>query len=166
MTFWHDVLVGFVANVLAGFVFVGFYILFQWFLRATDLSIRYNWTQDAAGCRPNFNIRNRSGSRTYLLANIEYRKSGKTGPPLDIDNRSLWDVELKPGSIMPPRTVAPVKNTFSLADCTMVRPSVRLQNGRQFWLKGQGPGQMGMGSFQRLLFWLRDKIERHAFPIE
>ena len=164
--FWNNVLINFVANLMAGLTLVFFYVLFQWFLRATDISIRYNWTQDALGCRPSFNIRNRSGSRTYLLANIEYRTGDAAGAPLDIDNCSLWDVELKPGSVMQPRPIAPAKNTFTFAECERIRVSVRLQSGRQFWLKGRGPGQMGMGWFERQLFALRDWVERHAFPFE
>ena len=164
MSFWCEVAAGFLANIGAGVVLVIFYVLFQWFLRATDITISYNWTQDSAGAHPNFNIRNRSKSTTYLLANIEYRRRSD-GPPLHIDNHSVWDEELRPGSVRF-LNVAPVKQITSLRDCEGVRVSVRLQNGRSFWLRGQGPGQMSMGVFQRAMFRLRQKSEARAFPFE
>jgi hypothetical protein len=111
------------SRTLGCVVLVIFYVLFQWFLRATDITISYNWTQEGAGGHPNFNIRNRSRSTTYLLANIEYRKHSD-GQFLHIDNDSIWDKELKPGSIRFLR-VAPVKQITSLRDCEGVRVSVR-----------------------------------------
>ncbi len=165
MGFWGELLVGFLANVLAGFLFVGLYVMFQWFLQATDVTVRYNWTQNGAGCHPNFDIRNRSKSRSYFLANVEYRK-GDTVAPLDIDNRSVWGKELKPGTIESFEEVASVKHITSLAECTEVKVSVRLQNGRKFWLKAPGPGQMSMSLGQRIAFWVRDKSEGLAFPFE
>ena len=80
------------------FLLVFFYVAFQWFLQATDVTIHYNWTQDRRGFHPDFNIRNRSRSKTYFLASIEYRK-GDGPAPLDVDNKSVWGRELKPGSI-------------------------------------------------------------------
>jgi len=53
-----------------------------------------------------------------------------------------------------------------MPDCIGTEVSVRLQNGRLFWLKGQGPGQLRMGRVQKVAFWLRDKIEKSAFPCE
>ena len=44
--------------------------------------------------------------------------------------------------------------------------TVRIQNGRAFWLKGKGPGQMKMGRTQRIAFWLRDRFEKAAIPLE
>jgi hypothetical protein len=165
MSFWDEFLVGFLANVAAGFIFVAFYFCFQWYLRATDITISYSWTEKGGRCQPNFMICNRSGSRTYLLANVEYRK-GEGPAPLDIDNKSIWGKELKPGSIEFFADLAPVKNVMSLAGCMEVKISVRLQNGRRFWLKGQGPGQMSLGLIQRIAFWLRRIVEAGAIPFE
>ena len=44
--------------------------------------------------------------------------------------------------------------------------TVRLQNGRAFWLRGVGPGQMKLGRTQRIALWLRDKLEKAAIPLE
>lgn len=165
MSFADEFLVGFLANVAAGFIFVAFYVCFQWYLRVTDVTISYNWTEERGRCRPNLRICNRSGSRTYLLANVEYRR-GTAPAPLDVDNHSIWGKELKPGSSEFFNNLAPVKNVTSLVECIEVRLSVRLQNGRRFWLKGQGPGQMSLGLIQRIAFWLRRVVEAGAVPFE
>jgi len=72
------------------------YVGIQWFLRATDVKISYNWSWNGPNVFPNFDIRNRSGSITYFLANVAYKRDNKT---IWIDNDSLWDVELRPGAI-------------------------------------------------------------------
>jgi hypothetical protein len=164
VSFWENFLAGFLANLAAGLCFVAFYVVFQWYLRATDITISYNWTENGGQRHPNLRICNRSGSKTYLLANIEYRK-GKGPAPLDIDNKSIWGTELKPGSMTFLENVAPVKHVNSLTECMEVKVSVRLQNGRRFWLKGQGPGQM-TGRIQRLASWFRDKFEAGSIPLE
>jgi hypothetical protein len=43
MTFWIEVLASFLANVFAGILLVIVYVLIQWFLAATDITIGYNW---------------------------------------------------------------------------------------------------------------------------
>lgn len=62
--------------------------------------VGYNWTcLGIAGSHPNFDIRNRSSSRTYVLGNIKYtRNNGKE--IVTFDNESLWGRELKPGTIL------------------------------------------------------------------
>ena len=62
--------------------------LIRWFLLKTDVMAGYNWTCDGTGCHPNFDIRNRSSSRSYVLGNIAYTKNqGKE--ILTFDNKSL-----------------------------------------------------------------------------
>jgi hypothetical protein len=77
MDFWKEVAVDFVGNVPAGFLLLGGYILVQWFLSATNITIAYAWKFDgtmqaAFNIRPGFDIRNRSRSKMYYLANIGY----------------------------------------------------------------------------------------------
>lgn len=149
MAFWLDVLSGCLGSVLAGLFFVFWYAFFQWYLGVTDVVIGYKWSWKGTSYHPNFDIRNRSKSRTYLLANIAYGKESQTAP-LWVDNKSLWGIELRPGSINHFDEVAAVKNISSMEECLQVRVEVRLQTGRLFWLTGQGPGQQGklvMGRF-------------------
>jgi hypothetical protein len=44
-----------------------------------------------------------------------------------VDNRSVWGKELKPGTIEFLDDVAPVKHITSVAECTEVTVSVRLE---------------------------------------
>lgn len=62
--------------------------------------------------------------------------------------------------------VAPVSGIASAEQAIGLEVTVRLQNGRQFWLKGQGPGQLKMGRIQKIAFWLRDKFEKAAISLE
>ena len=143
MTFWAEVLAIFAGDMFASIVLVGLYGLIQWFLRATDVTIGYNWKWRDQDFWPSFDIRNYSGSKTYRLANIAYTKN-KGKDIIPFDNESLWGKEMKPGSIEF-LDGNPVPNVNSVQDCMQVEVGVRLQNGRQFWLKGQGPGQLHMG---------------------
>ncbi len=54
----------------------------------------------------------------------------------------------------------------SLTECAEMEVHVRLQNGRSFWLKGIGPGQLRMSKIQRMAFWLRENFETGAVPLE
>ena len=149
-TFWPEIAAGFLGNVFAGVLFVILYVVIQWFLQVTDITISYGWSFEGTNFHPNFDLRNRSKSRTYLLANIAYT-NGKDAPTW-ADNTSLWGRELKPGSMNEFREVAPVKNVSSLSECMQLQVTVRLQTGRKFWLKGRGPGQPGelvMGRVKR-----------------
>ena len=164
MTFWCEVLAIFVGDVLASALFVFLYVMIQWFLRATDVVVGYSWKWQGQDFHPCFDIRNRSGSKSYLLANIVYTKdNGKE--LLFIDNKSIWGTKLRPGSINWPEG-GPVRGVSSKQDCIETEVSVRLQNGRVFWLKGQGPGQLRMSRVQKFAFLLRDKIEKSSFPAE
>jgi hypothetical protein len=168
MAFWVGVLAGFLANVFAGVLLVIVYVVIQWFLAATDITVGYNWRfdgtmNDPRNMRPSFDIRNRSGSKTYFLANVAYLKDKR--PVAPFDNKSVWGRELKPGSIEFVEA-APVAALVSLAQGMEMEVHVRLQNGRMFWLKGTGPGQLRIGSFQRMAFWLRKKFETGAVPLE
>ena len=168
MTFWKEVLSGCVGSVFAGLFFVSWYAFLQWYLGVTDVVIGYNWGWQGTNFHPNFDIRNRSKSRTYLLANIAYNTQGQRAP-LWIDNKSLWGIELKPGSINHFDEVLTVKGISSIEECFQVQITMRLQTGRMFWLTGQGPGQQGkvvMGFFQRTAFRLRDFIEKKAITME
>ena len=110
----------------------------RWFVRKTDLEVAYNWSWQGINFYPNFDLRNRSGSKTYVLGNIAYtRNNGKE--IVAFDNKSLWGSELKPGTIAYLSQVAPVPMINSTAECLTVEVTIRLQNGRDF--KGQGPGQ-------------------------
>jgi hypothetical protein len=165
MAFWTEVFAIFVGDVFASVLLVVLYMAVQWFLRATDVKVSYSWGSEGADYSPNFDIRNRSGSRTYLLANVAYTKNnGKE--VVWFDNESLWGQELKPRSARHDFRVAPVRNTTTPQQALALEVTVRLQNGRSFWLKGQGPGQLRMGRMQRSAFWLRDKFEKAAIPLE
>ncbi|HEX4230492.1 MAG TPA: hypothetical protein VHZ07_17585 [Bryobacteraceae bacterium] len=136
--------------------------LFKWFLLATDVTVNYNWSQSRLGSCPNFNIGNRSRSRTYLLGNIVY-KNGVSVRPVAIDNKSLREQELKPGSTKFFENVAVVAGITTMPQCLQTKVYVRLQNGRE--IKGQGPGQLP-GRFQRMAFSLRRKLDVLAVPVE
>lgn len=168
MAFWKEVAAGLLGNVFAGVLLVLFFVLIQWFLRATDITIGYSWRFDGTpnqprNFRPSFDIRNRSGSSTYLLANVAYLKGNQ--PVAAFDNKSLWGKELRPGSIEF-LEASPVASLTSLGECIQVEVHVRLQTGRMFWLKGSGPGQLRMRRLQRAVFWLRNKFETAAVPLE
>jgi len=168
MSFWAEVLAGFLGNIFAGVVLVALYVGIQWFLAATDITIQYSWSFDgppdaSRNLRPNFNIRNRSRSKTYYLANIAYLKDKQ--PAAAFDNKAVWGRELKPGTI-DFVDGAPITSIHSLSDALALDVQVRLQNGRTFWLKGQGPGKMHMGIIQRLAFWLRKISDFGSIPLE
>jgi hypothetical protein len=164
MTFWEEVLVIFLGDIFASVLIVLFYALIQWFLRATDVTVAYGWKWEGTDFHPSFDVRNRSGSKTYLLANIAYTKNnGKD--VVFMDNKSIWGKELRPGSISW-LEASPVRGVTSKSQCIETEVAVRLQTGRLFWLKGQGPGQLRMGRIQRVAFWLREKFERAAIPLE
>ena len=150
-----------VAGLLACWATVLFF-LFKWFLLATDVTVSYNWTQRHVGSSPNFDIRNQSRSKTYLLGNIVYKNGGSL-VPIAIDNKSLWEQELRPGSIKFFQNVAPVAGITTMQQCLETKVYVRLQNGRE--IKGQGPGQLP-GRFRRMTLWLRRKLGALAVPIE
>ncbi len=163
-----EVLAGFLSNLAAGILLVSFYVGIQWFLQITDITIGYNWRFDGTldnprNLRPNFDIRNLSRSRTYVLSNIAYLSDKR--PVAPFDNKSVWGVELKPGSIEF-REAASVASFTSLDQCMKTEVHVRLQGKRLFWLQGVGPGQIRQGRLQRMAFWLRDKFEKAAFPLE
>ena len=98
MTFWDEVLAIFIGDIFASLLLILSYALIQWFLRATDVTVSYNWGFTGPNCFPNFDIRNRSGSRTYLLANIAYtRNDGQE--KIWFENDSIMEEELPPASI-------------------------------------------------------------------
>jgi hypothetical protein len=168
MGFWREVLAGFLGNIAAAVVVVVCYIAVQWFLGATDIKIGYTWAFDGGpggptNIRPCFEVRNRSRSKTYVLANVAYFRGGEPAAPFD--SVSLWGKEMKPGSIQSIEA-APLRGVTTLKQCEGIEVHIRLQTGRMFWLKGKGPGQLQTGIAQRVAFWLRDKFERGAIPLE
>ena len=133
---------------------------YRWFLLKTDVMIGYNWSWQGTDFHPNFDVRNRSSSRTYVIGNIAYTKNnGKE--IITFDNKSLWGYELKPGTIAH-LEAAPVPKVNSLADCVTVEITLRLQNGREF--RGQGPGQLYTG-LRKYVFALRERIEKLSLPL-
>jgi hypothetical protein len=92
MAFWLNTLSNLLGSLGAALIVVTLYVIIQWFLAATDITIAYSWAFDGTveepfNFRPSFDIRNRSRSRTYRLANIEYKLDGKLHT---IDNHSIW----------------------------------------------------------------------------
>ena len=67
MTFWAEVLAIFIGDVFASILLIALYVIVQWFLRATDVTVAYNWSFTGPSFSPNFDIRNRSGSRTLFV---------------------------------------------------------------------------------------------------
>jgi hypothetical protein len=133
---------------------------YRWFLLKTDVEVAYNWSWQGINFYPNFDLRNRSGSKTYVLANIAYtRKGGKE--IVIFDDKSLWSHELKPGTIVHV-SAAPVSKLNSMADCLTVEVTVRLQNGKEF--KGQGPGQLRTG-WVKYAYVLRQRIAKSSLPL-
>lgn len=166
MTFWDEVLAIFIGDVFASVLLIMLYVVVQWFLRATDVTVAYNWSFDGPNFSPNFDIRNRSSSRAYLLANIAYTR-GNGKEKVWFDNDSIMDQELPSASMRGRRfKIASVKGISSAQEALGLEVTVRLQNGRAFWLTGVGPGQMKMGRIQRIAFWLRGKFEQAAIPLE
>lgn len=133
---------------------------FRWFLLRTDILVGYVWKWQRRDFYPSFDIRNRSGSKTYFLANVSYTKN-KGAEILGFDNESLWGHALKPGTISH-FDVAPVARITSLDECTKVEVRVRLQNGRE--IKGQGPGQLYKG-VRKIAFALRQWLEKKSLPL-
>jgi hypothetical protein len=166
MAFWDEVLAIFLGDIFASVLLIVLYALIQWFLRATDVTVSYNWSFIGQNFSPNFDIRNRSGSRTYLLANIAYTKNDGQ-EKVWFDNDSIWDEELPPGSIRGRKfKIAPVKGITTAQNAMDLEVTVRLQGGRAFWLRGKGPGKMEMSRTRRIAFWLRDRFEKAAIPLE
>jgi hypothetical protein len=133
---------------------------YRWFLLKTDVLVGYGWKWNGPNFYPSFDIRNRSSSRTYVLANITYtRNDGKE--LLSIDNKSIWGKEIRPGTIsyLEP---APVPEIYSPQECSSVQIKVRLQNGREF--KAQGPGQLYTG-LRKKAFALRMIMEKASLPL-
>ena len=133
---------------------------FRWFLLKTDVLVGYCWKWEGARFYPSFDIRNRSGSKTYVLGNISYTKN-RGEEILTCDNKSLWGRELKPGTISH-FDAAPVPRIIALGECPYVEVTLRLQNGRR--LKAQGPGQLYSG-IRKIAFMLREQIEKSSLPL-
>ena len=71
--FWGAFAAGFL-NIAAASLVVVLYVVVQRFLGATDITIGYVWRYDGTpdnprNLRPSFDIRNRSRTRTYFVAN-------------------------------------------------------------------------------------------------
>ena len=150
--FWTD----FIFKMLSAFTvsIVGFavYLVTRWFFRLTDVTVAYNWRWVGLEFSPNFDIRNRAGSKVYTLLDIKYSKAGVA---FWFDNKSLNGKELKPETmtVIDGKDVAPIKNmqfqpmvvrgkldpaaSKNLCD---IEITLRDQMGREF--PAVGPGQL------------------------
>ena len=167
MGFWATTWSNVLGGIGAGLFFVLAYFVLQWFLQATDLVVSYNWRFDTVNevtsFRPNFDIRNRSRSKSYRLANIAYTRSGH---PHWFDNKSVWGRVLEPGSINNDLEVSAVKGIDNLQDALSLEVTIRTQSGRSFWLRGVGPNQQGKGWIRQTAFRLRGALESWMIPLE
>jgi hypothetical protein len=154
MGFWTNTWSNALGGIAAALFIVLLYALVQWFLRATDLLITYNWRFDTVNgvtnFRPNFDIRNRSGSKTYRLANIAYTRDGAFHW---FDNVSLWGAVLEPGSINNQYEVVPVRDIRTISRCVRNR-SHRPHPGRTVvlaWRPRTGTDGKGTNTTHRFL---------------
>jgi hypothetical protein len=142
-------------------------MIVQWFLTATDLIISYNWKFGIADGKfwasPHFDIRNRSRSKSYRLANIAYTVGGKVHW---FDNESVWGKVIEAGSIYNDIVARPVARVASVEELPRIEVTVKLQTGRSFWLRGEGLGQEGKSRLRRLAFNLRNRLEKMMVPME
>jgi len=167
MSFWANTWSNMLGGIGAGLFFVLAYFVIQWFLQATDLVVSYNWRFDTVNgvtsFRPNFDIRNRSRSKSYRLANIAYTRNGQ---PHWFDNKSVGGRVLEPGSINNDLEVSAVKGIDNVQDALSLEVTIRTQSGRSFWLRGEGPNQQGKSRIRRVLFRLRRTLESWMVPLE
>jgi hypothetical protein len=167
MGFWETTLTNMLGGIGAAVVLLFGYMIVQWFLQATDLIVSYNWKYGIADgqfwASPNFDIRNRSRSKSYRLGNIAYTVKGEVH---SFDKKSLWAYVVEPGSINNEFVVQPVKRVSSMEEMLRVEVTVRLQTGRAFWLRGQGPGQQGKSRLRQYAFKLRNLLEKMMIPME
>lgn len=167
MSLWPTTLSNILGGIGAGLFFVFMYLIVQWFLQATDLLVSYKWgyrtVSGVFSVWPIFFISNRSRTRAYRVANIAYTHKGQG---YWSDNDSLWGFVLEPGTMNNDLEGAPVKNVASLRDAVGLEVTIKLQTRRAFWLRGEGPGQMGRGRIQRMLFALRAKLESMLIAME
>jgi hypothetical protein len=155
MTFWSEVWAIFIGDIFASGLVVLFYMMIQWFLHTTDVTVGYSWKWEGTNFHPSFYIRNQSATKTYLLGNISYTKNdGKE--IVFIDNDSIWGKELKPSSISLIEA-GPVRGVTSPTNCIGTEVTVRLQTG---------PGQLHIGRIQKVAFWVRQRLEKAAIPLE
>jgi hypothetical protein len=167
MGFWETTLTNVLGGIGAGVILIFGYMIVQWFLTATDLIISYNWKFGIADGKfwasPHFDIRNRSRSKSYRLANIAYRVGGQVHW---FDNKSLWGKVVEPGSIYNDLVGQPIERVGGLADLEHMEVTVKLQTGRSFWLRGVGPGQEGKSKLRQWAFMLRNRLEKMMVPME
>lgn len=167
MGFWETTLTNLLGALGAALVFFFGYVSFQCFFTATDVVVSYGWkfgVKDGTfWAYPQFDIRNRSRSREYRLANIAYTIAGKIHW---FDNEALWGKPLEPGSIHIDYVGRPIPRIGSTTELLALEVTVRLQTGRSFWLRGQGPGQEQKGKARRWAFKLRNLLENSMIPTE
>lgn len=136
-------------------------LLVRWavraFVSATDIDCGYNWSFDGTmdnprNMRPNLDLRNRSGLRTYRMANIKYELRGQRHW---FDNTSIMGKELKPGSIEFINNIAPVPRIALLKECMEMRVSLHTQDGNEIVAYGPGQEQSKLAyRMGRLRIWL------------
>jgi hypothetical protein len=166
MRFWANTWSNVLGGMGAGLFFALCYLVIQWFLRATDLVVSYCWkfsVKDGVPAYwPAFDIRNRSRSRNYRLANIAYTINGK---PHWFDNKAIMNIVLEPAS-MNFVEGAPVRDIHQMADALRLEVTIRDQAERSFWLRAQGPGQQGKSWIKRTAFKLRRALGKGLISME
>lgn len=166
MSFWANTWSNVLGGIGAGLFFVLCYLIIQWFLRATDLVVSYCWKfaikDGTLVYWPAFDIRNRSRSRSYRLANIAYTIHGK---PHWFDNKAIVNIVLEPASMNFVEGTA-VKDIHQMIDALRLEVTIRDQAERSFWLRGQGPGQQGKSWMKRIAFKFRRALEKGLISME
>jgi hypothetical protein len=166
MNFWTNTWSNVLGGIGAGLFFVLCYLVVQWFLRATDLVVSYCWKfavhNGMSVYWPAFDIRNRSRSRSYRMANIAYTVNGT---PHWCDNKAIMGVVLQPASMNFIEGTT-VRDIHEMADALRLEVTIRDQAERSFWLRGQGPGQQGKGWVKRYAFRLRRALEKGLIAME
>jgi hypothetical protein len=165
MTFWPEVLAIFLGDVFATALFLLGYVVLRRFLDATDIVVSFNWTEAGAQVSPRIYIRNRSATRTYRMATIEYTRDGNT-TGMGGDLESIWGIKLGPRSIKVVKKIAPLRDVSSTAQCVGVGIIVWFQDGRKMWLEEPGVSKLHMNRIQRAAYWIRSGFDKGAIPLE
>jgi hypothetical protein len=153
-----EIAAAFLGYALIGWLLALLYLALQWFVRATDISVNFDWSREGSRCHPNFEIRNRSRSRSYRLANIAYINS--SDGLIWFDHQSIMGKELTPRSTHRFVEVSPVRNSSVISDCLRLQVALTLHTGRMLWLNSQRPSKPFTDWLRRTAFKLRNLVDR------